>query len=150
MSDRVYASLFYIALIVASSWTVVTVGEGLAREALAQLALAPSSKSRPTRVNVVLASQKNIAGKNIAGPEKAGDVIVPKAPSISAGELAKALDEAEHNDKQTKTMGTIVRPRVAGWVRRIPRRAIPEDQPRRAVSEDSSGHIIMRALRAEM
>ncbi|RUP08660.1 MAG: hypothetical protein EKK38_12990 [Hyphomicrobium sp.] len=129
----------------ASSWTVVTVGEGLAREALAQLALAPSSKSRPTRVNVVLASQKNIAG-----PEKAGDVIVPKAPSISAGELAKALDEAEHNDKQTKTMGTIVRPRVAGWVRRIPRRAIPEDQPRRAVSEDSSGHIIMRALRAEM
>ncbi|WP_290993561.1 hypothetical protein [Hyphomicrobium sp.] len=145
MSDRVYASLFYIALIVASSWTVVTVGEGLAREALAQLALAPSSKSRPTRVNVVLASQKNIAG-----PEKAGDVIVPKAPSISAGELAKALDEAEHNDKQTKTMGTIVRPRVAGWVRRIPRRAIPEDQPRRAVSEDSSGHIIMRALRAEM
>ncbi|MGO4681974.1 hypothetical protein [Hyphomicrobium sp. 2TAF46] len=145
MSDRIYASLFYIALIVASSWTVVTVGEALAREALARLALAPSSKIRPTRVNVVLASQKNIAG-----PGKAGDVIVPKAPSISAGELAKALDEAEHNDKQSKTMGAIARPRVAGWVRRIPRRAIPEDQPRRAVSEDSSGHIIMRALRAEM
>lgn len=145
MSDRVYASLFYIALIVASSWTVVTIGERLGREALAQLALAPSSKSRLTRVNVVLASQKNIAT-----PEKAGDVIVPNAPSISAGELAKALDEAEHNDKQFKTMGAIARPRVAGWVRRIPRRAIPEDQPRRAVSEDSSGHIIMRALRAEM
>lgn len=145
MSDRVYASLFYIALIVASSWTVVSIGETLAREALAQLALAPSSKSRPTRVNVVLASQKNIAA-----PEKAGDAIVPKAPSISAGELAKALDEAEHNDKQSKTMGAITRPRVAGWVRRIPRRAIPEDQPRRSVSEDSSGHIIMRALRAEM
>ncbi len=123
----------------------MTIGEALAREALAQLALAPSSKSRPTRVNVVLASQKNIAG-----PEKAGDVIVPKAPSISAGELAKALDEAEHNDKQSKTMGAIVRPRVAGWVRRIPRRTIPDDPPRRAVSEDSSGHIIMRALRAEM
>jgi len=145
MSNRVYASLFYIVLIVASSWTVVTVGEALAREALTKLALAPSSKSRPMRVNVVLASQKKITA-----PEKVGDVIVPKAPLMSVGELAKALDEAEHNDKPSKTMGAIAQPRVAGWVRRIPKRAIPYEAPRRALSEDSSGRIIMRALRAEM
>ncbi|WP_045837282.1 hypothetical protein [Hyphomicrobium sp. 99] len=145
MSNRVYASLFYIVLIVASSWTVVTVAEALAREALTKLALAPSAKSRPTRVNVVLTSQKQVGF-----PQKAGDPVVPKAPAISAGELAKALDEAEHTDKQSKTMGVVVRPRVAGWVKRIPKRAIPEDQPRRAVSEESSGRIIMRALRADM
>jgi len=145
MSNRFYASLFYIALIVASSWTVVTVGEALTREALTKLALAPSSERRPTRVNVVLASQKSIAA-----PSKARDVIVPKAPSIPFDQLAKGLDEAEQNNKQFKTMGIVVRPRVAGWVKRIPRRAIPEEPQRRAISEDSSGHIIMRSLRAEM
>ncbi|WP_339081703.1 hypothetical protein [Hyphomicrobium sp. ghe19] len=145
MSNRFYASLFYIVLIVASSWTVVTVGEALAREALTKLARAPSSEQRPTRVNVVLASQKAIVSRS-----QARDVIVPKAPSIAFGELAKGLDEAEQNNKQFKTMGVVVRPRVAGWVKRIPRRAIPEDQPRRAASEDSSGRIIVRSLRAEM
>ena len=145
MSNRFYASLFYIALIVASSWTVVTVGEALAREALTKLARAPSSERRPTRVNVVLASQKAIAA-----PSQARDVIVPKAPSIALGELAKGLDEAEQVNKQDRTMGVAVRPRVAGWVKRIPKRAIPEELPRRAASEDSSGRIIMRTLRAEM
>lgn len=144
MSNRFYASLFYIALIVASSWTVVTVGEALAREALTKLARAPSSERRPTRVNVVLASQKAIAA-----PSQARDVIVPKAPSIALGDLAKGLDEAEQINKQD-TMGVAVRPRVAGWVKRIPKRAIPEELPRRAASEDSSGRIIMRSLRAEM
>ncbi len=145
MSDRVYASLFYIALIVASSWTVVTVGEALAREALTKLSLAPAKKSRPTRVNVVLASQKHVPPS-----PRPGDVIVPKAPSISAGQLAKALDEAEHNGKPYRSLGVVVKPRVAGWERRAPRREITEYQARRASSEDSSGHIIVRALRAEM
>jgi hypothetical protein len=145
MSNRFYASLLYIALIVASSWTVVTIGEALAREALTKLALAPSSERRPTRVNAVLASQKTIVS-----PSRARDVIVPKAPSIAFGDLAKGLDEAEQNNKQSKTMGVVVRPRVAGWVKRINKRAIAEEQPRRAVSEDTSGRIIMRSLRAEM
>ena len=145
MSDRVYASLFYIVLIVASAWTVVTIGEALAREALTQLALSPAKKSRPTRVNMVLASQKEVPPSR-----RPGDVIVPKAPSISAGELAKALDEAEHNGKQPyQPVNPVVRARVAGWEKRVPKRELPEYQVRRTVDE-SSGRLIMRALRAEM
>ncbi len=138
MSDRVYASVFYIVLIVGSSWAVVTVSEGLAREALTRMALIPSADQRPSRVNVVLAAQEHPVS-----PQTSGEALVPAAPSpsVSVGTLAKALDDAEQSNEQVKAVSVAARPRVAGWVKRLSKPAAPDE---------SSGRIVMRSLRAEM
>jgi hypothetical protein len=141
MSDRVYASVFYVVLIVGSSWAAVTVGEALAREALARLALIPSADQHPSRVEAALAAQEHIASPLSSRKE----VLIPAAPSMPVGALAKALDDAEQNtqedSEEPKAMPLAARPRVAGWVKRFSRRAEPSE---------SSGRIIMRTLRAEM
>jgi hypothetical protein len=144
MSDRVYASVFYIALIVGGSWIVVSVGESLARQALTDLALIPSTDLRPSRVDIALAAQDRAA----PGP-KAKEVLTPGAPPMPVGVLAKALDDAEQNSEQAQAAAAaagasaiITRPRVAGWVKRLPKRIVGR--------EESSGRIIMRTLRAEM
>ena len=143
MSDRVYASVFYVVLIVGCSWAVVTVGEALARQALTILALVPSLDQRPSRVNVGLAAQE-AAQQHAASPQNAKEVLDPAAPSMPVGALAKALDDAEQNGEQEQAAAIVLRPRVAGWVKRLPKPAVP------AAPDESSGHIIMRTLRAEM
>lgn len=136
MSDRVYASMLYVVLIVGSSWAVVTVTEALAREALTRMALIPAADQRPSRVNVVLAAQEHPVSQ-----QTSGEVLVPAAPSVPVGALAKALDDAEQTGEQEKATAIILRPRVAGWAKRL-------SKP--AAADESSGRIIMRALRAEM
>jgi hypothetical protein len=143
MSNRVYASAFYVVLVVGCSWAVVTLGEALAREALTRLALVPSLDQRPSRVTVGLAAQE-AAKQHAASPQNAKEVLVPAAPSTPVGALAKALDDAEHNSDQEKAAAIVVQPRVAGWAKRIPKAAAP------VAPDESSGHIIMRTLRAEM
>jgi hypothetical protein len=141
MSDRIYASVFYIVLIVSSSWAVVTVTEALAREALTRMALIPSADQRPSRVNVVLAAQERPVS-----PQTSGAALVPAAPSpsVPVGTLAKALDDAEQSNEQTQSTPTLARPRVAGWVKRLPKAWVP------TARDESSGRIVMRSLRAEM
>jgi hypothetical protein len=143
MSDRVYASVFYIVLIVGSSWAAVTVGEALAREALTRLALVPSLDQRPSRVIVGLAAQE-AAQLHAAAPQNAKEALVPAAPSMPVGALAKALDDAEQNGDREKATTIVPRPRVADWAKRLAKPAAP------APPDESSGHIIMRTLRAEM
>ncbi|MFT3733270.1 MAG: hypothetical protein QM780_17940 [Hyphomicrobium sp.] len=151
MSDRVYVSIFYVVLIIGSSWTAVSLGEMLARDALTNLALLPSSNARPSRVDAYLA-----ANERIPEPKDVRQPLVPAAPSVTVGALAKAMDDAEHGQSETtnnegSATSTAIpavvpeaeKPRVAGWVKRLPKRAVPEN-------EETSGRIIMRSLRAEM
>jgi hypothetical protein len=154
MSDRIYASVFYIALIVGSSWVAVTVGEALTRVALTKLSLVEPSEARPTRVDTVLAAQERRAE-----PDKAAKPLVPEPSAVSIGALAKAMDDAEQpavqavneiaeaNNEVPPAPAVIpeaVKPRVAGWSRRIPKRDLTAAEP------ESSARIIMRSLRAEM
>lgn len=158
MSDRVYASVFYIALIVGSSWVAVTVGEALTRQALSQLTFLPSPYSRPSRVETYLTAQERPAE-----PPGTSSLLVPAAPAMTVGALAKAMDDAEQSGviqtdesdaddapKQTASSSSSAtekaeKPRVAGWVKRAPKRPV-------AISthEDTSNRLIMRSLRAEM
>lgn len=150
MSNRVYTSLFYIALIVGSSWIAVTVGEALAREAMTKLALLPSRDPRPSRVETYLAEQKQ-------APEPKADktLLIPTAPVMTVGALAKAMDESEQiNSIDVSTNGPVTdpspnaaapKPRVAGWMRQAPRRS-----PSLAEHNETSNQLIMRTLRAGM
>ncbi len=153
MSDRVYASIFYIVVIVGGAWTAVTLGEFLAREALTNLALVPGVNSGPSRVDTFLAAQERGATS-----ENAKERLIPAATSLPAGTLAKAMDEAEQIGdnpaaKESDTAATTPtvpaplaeKPRVAGWVKRIPKRALSAVLP-----DETSGRLIMRSLRAEM
>lgn len=154
MSDRIYTSIFYVALIIASSWTVITVGEALTREAITQLALLPSSDARPSRVESYLAAQQHGAA-----PAAAKDPLIPTAPALTVGALAKALDDAEQMNvseanAQTPAPETqplvravpqVAKPSVAGWVKRVPRRTLSISR-----HEETSNRIIMRALQAAM
>lgn len=157
MSDRVYASLFYIVLIVGSSWIAVALGEGLTREALTKLALLPSHNSRPSRVEIYMAAQERPDE-----PKLAKKPLIPAAPALTVGELAKGMDDAEHTSpEQTSAASASVdapspptavpeakKPRVAGWSKRISKRDLAaSDHP---AHEETSNRIIMRALRAEM
>ncbi|MFA5955222.1 hypothetical protein [Hyphomicrobium sp.] len=151
MSDRVYASIFYIALIVGSSWTAVTVGEAVTREMLTNFALLPPLNARPSRVDTFLALQEQTPVT-----QTAKEPLIPTAPTLTIGALAKGMDAAEQtatnqDDAETKAADAASvtveikapKPRVAGWVKRLPKRAL-------SVSEETSSHIIMRTLRAEM
>jgi hypothetical protein len=152
MTDRLYASLFYVAFIACSSWIAVSLGEALTRAALTNFALLPSRDARLSRVDTYLAAKER-------QPEPAGapvkEPLIPPAPSLKVGELAKAMDEAEevHPDpvddekvgtdpKHETAIPEAQKPRVAGWSKRLPSRALP--------AEETSSHIIMRSLRAEM
>lgn len=152
MSDRVYASVFYIALIVSSSWVAVTVGEGLTRVALTKLSLVEPSGPRPTRVETVLAAQERGAE-----PDKMAKPLVPEPSTVPLGALAKAMDDSErsiaqpvsdtadvNSDIPPPAIPAAVKPRVAGWSKRIPKRDVS------AVESETSARIIMRSLRAEM
>ncbi len=143
MSDRIYASVFYIVLIVGSSWAAITVTEALAREALTRMALLPSADQRPSRVNVVLAAQEHPVS-----PQTSGEALVPAAPSpsVPVGTLAKALDAAEQSNEQVGAMPVAARSRVAGWAKRLSRSAASP----RGARDESSGRIVTRSLRAEM
>ncbi len=143
MSDRIYASVFYIVLIVGSSWAAVTISEALAREALTRMALMPSADQRPSRVNVVLAAQERAVS-----PQISGESVVPAtpSPSVPVGTLAKALDDAEQSTEQVSDAAAPVRPRVAGWVKRLSRPVSSSA----AARVESSGRIVTRSLRAEM
>lgn len=150
MSDRVYSSLFYIALIVASSWIAVTVGEALTREAMTKLALLPSRDPRPSRVATYLAEQKQLPA-----PDTGKTLLIPAAPSMTVGALAKAMDESEQinpitvstEDPVTDPSPTITapKPRVAGWARQAPKRSSSF-----AEHDETSNRLIMRTLRADM
>lgn len=141
MRDRVYVSTLYLALIVGSSWAVINVGEALTREALTHLALLPA-EAPPSRVDTVLAAQQQPAPlPNARKP------LVPAAPSVPLGTLAKAMDEAEQpgsnaTDDETGETPEATTPRVAGWSRRLPKRDV--------TAEETTGHIILRTLRAGM
>lgn len=150
MSNRVYTSLFYIALIIGSSWIAVTVGEALTREAMTQLALLPSRDPHPSRVETYLAYQKQ------APEPKAGKtLLIPAAPAMTVGALAKAMDESEQiNPINVSTEDPVTnpspntaapKPRVAGWVRQAPRRT-----PSLAEHDETSNRLILRTLRADM
>jgi hypothetical protein len=157
MSDRVYASVFYIALIVGSSWVAVTVGESLTRQALSQLTFLPSSYGRPSRVDTYLAAQERPDE-----PLATTRLLVPAVPAITIGALAKALDDAEQSEdvqadeaaaddvpKQAASSPSVAekadKPRVAGWVKRAPKPAVAL-----STHEETSNRLIMRSLRAEM
>lgn len=142
MSDRVYASIFYIALIIGSSWITVHVGEALTREALTRLALIPSANPKPSRVDAFLAAQQRGTP-----PPKASEPLIPAASTVPVGTLAKAMDEAEKPapasaDIPFSEPSAAPKPRVAGWSRRLPKRDYSADE--------TSGDIVMRTLRAEM
>ncbi|MBS0232472.1 MAG: hypothetical protein JSR99_03190 [Proteobacteria bacterium] len=141
MSDRVYTAIFYIALIMGSSWVTVSVGEALTREALTKLALMPSADPRPSRVDTFLAAQDRATP-----PQNTKEPLVPTASSLPVGALAKAMDEAEQSGvpaaAQTPEASDAAKPRVAGWSRRLPTHASSADE--------TTGHIIMRTLRADM
>jgi hypothetical protein len=143
MSDRAYASIFYIALIVGSSWVAVTVGEALTRQALTGLALIPSPNPQPSRVDTFLAAQQRAAP-----PQKESAPLIPTASSVPIATLAKAMDDAEQpvlagaSDTSSPEESGAAKPRVAGWSRRIPKRDFSADE--------TSGDIVMRTLRAEM
>lgn len=150
MSDRVYTSLFYIVLIVGSSWAAVTVGEALTREAMTKLALLPSRDPRPSRVDTYLAQQKQAPEPDIGKAP-----LIPAAPAMTVGALAKAMDESEKiapidvstedpvTDPPAISAGP--KPRVAGWIRQVPRRS-----PSFAQHDETSNRLIMRTLRADM
>nr|HML30933.1 hypothetical protein [Hyphomicrobium sp.] len=154
MTDRIYTSIFYVALIVASSWTVITVGEALTREAITHLALLPSSDLRPSRVETYLTAQVHKTA-----PEAVKEPIIPAAPPLTVGALAKALDDAEQTNVgemdaatpapetplPTHSAPLVGKPSVAGWIKRVPRRTLSISR-----HEETSNRIIMRALRAEM
>jgi hypothetical protein len=152
MSDRVYASVFYIALIVGSSWVAVTVGEALTREALIKLSIVEPAEARPTRVETVLAAQGR-------APDAAGAVkpLVPEPATLPVGILAKAMDDAERTsdpaaddaagqDREVAKAAVpeAVKPRVAGWSKRLSKRDISTAEP------ETSARIIMRSLLAQM
>jgi hypothetical protein len=154
MSDRVYASMLYLVVIIGAAWAAVTLGEALTRAALTQLALIPLDYTqRPSRVDAYMAEQSRAPDlQNEKQP------LIPAAPTLQAGALAKAMDEAEevtNADGQTGNepaesapvvqVPEAEKPRVAGWVRRIPKRALSA-----VVPDETSGRIIMRSLRAEM
>ena len=157
MSNRFYASAFYLAVIFGSSWIAVTIGEALTRDALTRLALIPSSDSRPSRVATFIAAQER--------PAPAGNAekpLVPAAPALSIGALAKGMDDAERapvqvveasavepaavpNDQPAAEPIEAPKPRVAGWLKRLPKRTISALSP-----DETSGRIVLRSLRAEM
>ncbi|MBS0249851.1 MAG: hypothetical protein JSR78_02165 [Proteobacteria bacterium] len=150
MSNRVYSSLFYIALIVASSWIAVTVGEALTREAMTKLALLPSRDPRPSRVATYLAEQKQAPEHDASK-----SLLIPAAPAMTVGALAKAMDESEQSDPlNVSTQDPVTdpspntiapKPRVAGWVRKAPKRS-----PSLAEHNETSNRLIMRTLRADL
>jgi hypothetical protein len=155
MSDRLYASAFYVLVIVGSSWFAVSVGEHLTREVLTRLALLPSPNATkpPSRVDTYLAIQDRAAG-----PNEAKAPLIPSAPTLAVGDLAKAMDDAEQETDEHATAEAVdvkptapaavpdtPKPRVAGWIKRLPKRAYSAAMP-----EESSGRIVMRSLRAEM
>jgi hypothetical protein len=146
MSDRVYASIFYIALIVGSSWVAVTVGEALTREALTRLALIPSADPRPSRVDTFLAARERAVP-----PQNEKEPLIPTASSsIPIGTLAKAMDDAEQTDPSASadtatSAPAAAKPRVAGWSRRPSKRDFSA-----TAADQTSGQIIMRTLRTEM
>jgi len=152
MTDRLYASLFYITFVVGSSWIAISAGETLARATLTKLALLPSPENKPSRVDTFLAAQE----RALQSTTTAKEPLIPSAPSESVGALAKGMDEAEHarpdpavdenaaNDaKHDTAIPESPKPRVAGWSKRLPKRAL-------SPHGETSNHIIMRSLRAEM
>ncbi len=150
MTDRVYASLFYIAVIAGGAWTAVTIGEALTRQALTQLALIPGANSKPSRVDTVLAARDQQSNS-----PNSKERLIPADPSLPAGTLAKAMDEAEQSrsiaEDTTGEAAPVVaipeaeKPRVAGWSKRLPKRAVSS-----VIPEETSGRLIVRSLRAEM
>jgi hypothetical protein len=155
MTDRLYASFFYVVFIVGSSWIAISVGETLARSALTKLALLPSQETQPSRVDAFLTARERNT-EPVAATAK--EPLIPSAPSVTAGALAKAMDEAEQSrpdptdDEKASTdakpevaVPEAQKPRVAGWSKRLPKRALSI-----AVPEETSSHIIMRSLRAQM
>ena len=154
MSDRVYASLFYIALIVGSSWVAVSVGEALTRQALTRLSLVEPSDPRPSRVDNYLAARERSSQ-----PVDKQEPLIPAANAAPIGPLAKAMDDAETavaepdaeaSEDTASTIDSAVtpvapKPRVAGWSKRISKRDVSS-----ALQDESSSHLIMRSLRAEM
>jgi hypothetical protein len=168
MLDRVYASVFYIALIVGSSWVAVSVGEALTRQALTRLSLVRSSDPQPSRIDNFLAAQERPSqSMNRQEP------LIPAANAAPLGTLAKAMDEAEtavaEPDAETQVKNTAApkleaetvddasratdpavnpiapKPRVAGWMKRMSKRDASSDR-----RDETSARIIMRSLRAEM
>jgi hypothetical protein len=163
--DRIFATIIYIALVASGSCLVVTLGKGLASDALAQIAFHPA-ETRVTRVERVLAAK----AQDLPIAQTAARV-VPIVPPIAVGDLARGMDEAEHSSSQPGQLGTAVttasittepgpanmtdrfdeavpdyvKPRVAGWIRRLPKKALS-----RSDADETSAHIIMRSLRAEM
>lgn len=126
----------------------------MTREAITQLALLPSSDARPSRVESYLTAQQHGAA-----PAAAKDPLIPTAPALTVGALAKALDDAEQMNvseanAQTPAPETqplvravpqVAKPSVAGWVKRVPRRTLSISR-----HEETSNRIIMRALQAAM
>jgi hypothetical protein len=153
MTDRLYASLFYVAFVVGTSWITVSLGETLTRSVLTNMALLPSRDAGTSRVDTFLAA-KDRDPRPTTGTAKVP--MIPRVPTETAGALARAMDEAEtaHPDpideekpgsdaKFEASVPEVQSPRVAGWSKRLPKRAL---QP----AQETSSHIIMRSLRAEM
>jgi hypothetical protein len=113
----------------------------LAGSAVADLTFEKSAP-KTSRVMTGLEAQERAAGWQSA-------VIVletPPVPDVSAAALAKGMDAAENRSlpPDTKSNGSTLRPRVAGWMKRT--------NPKRVttVADESPGSIILRSLRAEM
>jgi hypothetical protein len=154
MSDRLYASILYVLVIIGAAWVAVALGEALTRAALTQLALVTLDYTqRPSRVDVYMAEQDHAPT-----PQNAKQPLIPAAPALQVGALAKAMDEAEQVANDDEQAGNAPsesapvaqvpeseRPRVAGWVKRIPKRALSAVDP-----GETSGRLILRSLQAEM
>ena len=131
----------YFLFVGAVSLAVVNMAARLAGSAVADLTFEKSAP-KTSRVMTGLEAQERAAGWQSA-------VIVletPPVPDVSAAALAKGMDAAENRSlpPDTKSNGSTLRARVAGWMKRT--------NPKRVttVADESPGSIILRSLRAEM
>ncbi|GAG08723.1 unnamed protein product [marine sediment metagenome] len=137
--------LFLIGLAVAA----IGVAARVASSTFAELTIARSATSQPSRVKTGLEAQERQA------QWQSTDHVLerPPVPDVSAAALAKGLEAAETHSLPAEThspptdvssKARPTRPRVAGWMKR--------DKPKAATSlaDESPSLIITRSLRGEM
>ena len=151
----------YFLFVSAVSLAVVNMAARLAGSAVADLTFEKSA-AKTSRVTTGLEAQERAAGWQSA-------VIVletPPVPDVSAAALAKGMDAAEiralppdtksnvgsnfapklsqNRLRNRRNIGSTLRPRIAGWMKRI------NAKRGTTVADESPNSIILRSLRAEM
>jgi hypothetical protein len=90
-------------------------------------------------------AQVRSAERSAKHPPVTSELLVPSASNMSAGALAKGLDEAEgHFPSRQKPRVAHRGARVAGWVRRRARSHL-----RSRIAKESTSRIILRSLFAQ-